>query len=419
MNGDGQLGSRASEATAGPAGTLPGPPSGPWAPPRTVPPELLRTPRRRGNTVFTVVVSAAMLLGAAVMCLVLVLSNAPDALAIGVVLAALPVGPVIACFLWLDRYEPEPVRLLVMAFGWGAVVATAAALVLQLLDQAVLGTPTSWAGTVVAPVTEEAAKGLFIVLLVWSRRRVIDGVLDGLVYAGLVGVGFAFTENILYLGSAYMGQGVGPGGLGEATTLFVVRGVFSPFAHPLFTSFIGVGVGVAVVTRSRVWRFLAPLLGYVAAVTAHASWNGSAFFDGGRAFVLTYLFAMVPAFLLLACLAVWVRSREGRMLTRSLTDCARRGLIEPAEVPWLVRLPARRAGRRYARSYGGPVADRVMREYQQQAVELGFLHDRWLRGTAPSDFSARGAAMVQRLHALRPYVGFPQPVLPAPWGAAR
>ena len=61
-----------------------------------MPPELLRTPRRRGNTVFTVVVSAAMLLGAAVMCLVLVLSNAPDALAIGVVLAALPVGPVIA-----------------------------------------------------------------------------------------------------------------------------------------------------------------------------------------------------------------------------------------------------------------------------------------------------------------------------------
>ncbi len=421
MNGDGQVGSRASEATGRPSGASTGLPAGPWAPPQTVPPELLRTPRRRGNTVLTVVVSAAMLLGAVVMCLVLVLSNAPDALAIGVVLAALPVGPVIACFLWLDRYEPEPVRLLVMAFGWGAVVATAAALVLQLLDQAVLGTPSSWSGTVVAPVTEEAAKGLFIVLLVWSRRRVIDGVLDGLVYAGLVGVGFAFTENILYLGSAYMGgQGAGPGGLGEATTLFVVRGVFSPFAHPLFTSFIGVGVGVAVVTRSRVWRFLAPLLGYVAAVSAHASWNGSAFLAGGQAFVLTYLFAMVPAFLLLAGFAVWARTREGRMLTRSLTDCARRGLIDPAEVPWLVRLPARRAGRHYARSYGGPVADRVMREYQQQAVELGFLHDRWLRGTAPPDFSARGAAMVQRLHALRPYVGFPQPALPStPWGATR
>ena len=60
------------------------------------------------------------------------------------------------------------------------------------------------------------------------------------------------------------------------------------------------------------------------------------------------------------------------------------------------------------------MADRVMREYQQQAVELGFLHDRYLRGTAPPDTGERGAVMVRRLRALRPYVGFPQPV-PAPW----
>ena len=63
---------------------------------------------------------------------------------------------------------------------------------------------------------------------------------------------------------------------------------------------------------------------------------------------------MVPAFLLLAGFAVWVRTREGRMLTRASPTARSRGLIEPAEVPWLVRLPARRAGRRYARSYGGP-----------------------------------------------------------------
>jgi RsiW-degrading membrane proteinase PrsW (M82 family) len=357
-----------------------------------------------------VIVSVAMLVGAVVMSVVLVLADAPGALAVGVLLAALPVGPVIASFLWLDRYEPEPVRLLVLAFFWGAVVATAAALILQSLDQSLLHTPKTWSGAIVAPVTEEGAKGLFILMLLWFRRRVIDGVLDGIVYAGLVGVGFAFTENILYLGGAYMGgHGSGPGGLGSATGLFVVRGIFSPFAHPLFTSFIGLGVGFAVVSKHKVWRFLAPLLGYVAAVVAHASWNASAFFGGGRTFVLTYVFAMVPAFLLLVVFASWARHREGRMLTRSLSDCARRGLIGAAEVPWLVRLSARRASRRYARTYGGPAAEKVMREYQQQAIELGFLHDRYLRGTAPSDFSERGAAMMQRLHALRPYVQFPRP----------
>ena len=351
-----------------------------------------------------------MLLGACVMALVLVLANAPGALAIGVILAALPVGPVIASFVWLDRYEPEPVPFLVMAFGWGALVATAVALVLQLLDQFVLGATDASSGIIVAPVTEEGAKGLFVLLLLWFRRRVIDGVLDGIVYAGIVGVGFAFTENIIYLGSAYMGQGSQPGGLGSATALFVVRGIFSPFAHPLFTSFTGLGVGFAVVAKRRRWRILSPLLGYLAAVTAHACWNASAFLSGGRLFVLTYLFAMVPAFLLLVGFATWARHREGVMLTRSLDDCARRGLIDRAEVPWLVRLPARRASRRFARTYGGPVADRVMREYQQQAIELGFLHDRYLRGTAPSDFAERGSMMVQRLRALRPYVGFPQPV---------
>ncbi len=377
------------------------------AAPAAVPPDLLRRPRRRGSAVFTVVVSVLMLLGAGVMCLVLVLADAPGALAVGVVLAALPVGPVIASFLWLDRYEPEPVRLLLLAFFWGAVVATAAALVLQSLDQIVLGTPDDWSAAIVAPVTEEGVKGLFILLLLWFRRRVIDGVLDGIVYAGLVGVGFAFTENILYLGGAYMGGDGQEGGLGSATGLFVVRGVLSPFAHPLFTAFIGLGVGFAVVAKHKGWRFLAPLLGYVAAVAAHATWNASAFFGGGGAFVLTYVLAMVPAFLLLVGFAVWARNREGRMLTRSLSDCAQRGLIGAAEVPWLVRLSARRASRRGARGYGGPVAERVMREYQQQAIELGFLHDRYLRGTAPADFAERGTAMVQRLHALRPYVQFP------------
>ena len=63
-----------------------------------------------------------------------------------------------------------------------------------------------WPAAVVAPITEEGAKGLFILLLLWFRRRVIDGVLDGIVYAGLVGVGFAFTENILYLGARLHGR---------------------------------------------------------------------------------------------------------------------------------------------------------------------------------------------------------------------
>ena len=96
------------------------------------------------------------------------------------------------------------------------------------------------------------------------------------------------------------------------------------------------------VAKKQSWRF-SPLIGYVVAVTAHATWNASAFFGGGGAFVLTYVFAMVPAFLLLVGFMVWARRREGAMLTRSLSDCAQRGYLGAYEVPWLVRLSARRA----------------------------------------------------------------------------
>jgi RsiW-degrading membrane proteinase PrsW (M82 family) len=356
---------------------------------------------------FTVLVSLAMLVGAGVMCLVLVAANAPDALAIGVVLAALPVGPVIACFLWLDRYEPEPGRLLALAFGWGALVATAVALILQALDQYFLGTPDDASAAIVAPITEEAAKGLFILLLLWFRRNELDGILDGIVYAGMVGIGFAFTENILYLSSAYVGGDGQAGGIEGAITLFVVRGVFSPFAHPLFTAFTGIGIGIAVVSRTPAARVLAPLAGYLLAVAAHAAWNVSVFLGSGERFVLTYLFVMVPGFFLIVGFAIWARRREAILLTEALTDCARRGFIDPAEIPWLVRLPARREARRIAEAVGGREARLTMAEYQQQAIELGFLHSRFLRGTAPPDFAQRGQYFVDAMRGLRPAVVWP------------
>ncbi len=55
-----------------------------------------------------------------------------------------------------------------------------------------------------APIVEEGAKGLFLVGLLIFRRRELDGVVDGIVYAGLTAAGFAFTENILYLGRALL-----------------------------------------------------------------------------------------------------------------------------------------------------------------------------------------------------------------------
>jgi hypothetical protein len=53
-----------------------------------------------------------------------------------------------------------------------------------------------------------------------------------------------------------------------------------------------------------------------------------------------------------------------------------------------------------------------MRVYQQAAIELGFLHHRYLRGTPPPDFAVRGQEHVLRISAVRPSIAFPGQVVP-------
>ena len=205
---------------------------------------------RRDSRAFTVVVIVLVCLGALPMLLIIALSSAPAIAVLATVLAAVPVVPLVLCYLWLDRYEPEPRRLLLLGLLWGAFAATFGALVVQGIGGLFAGVTDEVSLAVLAPVTEEASKGLFLLLLLWWRRAELDGILDGIVYAGMVGIGFAFTENILYLGASYNGtDGMGPGGLAGVTATFVVRCLFSPFAHPLFTAFTGIGVGIAVTTR--------------------------------------------------------------------------------------------------------------------------------------------------------------------------
>jgi RsiW-degrading membrane proteinase PrsW (M82 family) len=366
--------------------------------------------RRRESVIFTVVISVVAALAAIPIAIVLALSGGGSVVFLAAVFAFVPVGPVLACYLWLDRYEPEPKSLLLMGLAWGAFVATFLALLVQGIGGLVVPLSPKLASIVVAPVSEEGTKGLFLLLLLIWRRNELDGVLDGLVYAGMVGIGFAFTENILYLAAAYNGtEGMGPGGVEGLGTLFVIRCLASPFAHPFFTAFTGIGVGLAIASRSNAMRVLAPLGGYAFAVLGHAAWNASTFIDDGLGFFVVYFIVMVPAFLMLAGFALWMRSREKKLLTAALYDAAQRGLILPTDVPPIVDLAGRRAARRFARQHGGSRGLEAMREYQQAAIELGYLHHRFLNGTAPRDFAQRGQVFVDRMQAVRPWIAFPTP----------
>lgn len=316
----------------------------------------------------------------------------------GGLLAAIPVFPVVAAFLWLDRYEAEPPSMLAFAFAWGAAVATFGALVLNTASLKALeaaGGDMNTTAVFVAPVVEETMKGLAIVAILLLRRREFDGIIDGLVYAGMAGIGFAYVENILYLGRT-----VAEGGGGVTVVVFVLRCIVSPFAHPLFTAATGVGIGIAVRSRNPVVKIGAPIAGWCIAVLLHGAWNSSAV-TGLAGFVAVYVVFQIPVFIAVTVLAVLARRREGRLIGRHLAVYGTTGWLTPREVSMLSSLPARRDARGWAHRTGGADAARAMRDFQELASELAFLRERMTRGTAPQDARLQEYAMLGAMSHLR------------------
>jgi RsiW-degrading membrane proteinase PrsW (M82 family) len=212
----------------------------------------------------------AVVLGLVV--LVFVLGEAgPIGLAIGLFAAVLPAPLYLALGLRIDRYEPEPVGMLLGAFAWGATAAVVIALVLNTAAGLIVGssygeqTGELFAGNVSAPIVEETAKALVLLAIYRWRRNELNGVLDGLVYAAMVGLGFATTENVLYYARAAVE--------GQVTLVFVLRGVLSPFAHPVFTAMTGIGIALAVQARQPEVRVIAVVGGLLGAIALHSLWN--------------------------------------------------------------------------------------------------------------------------------------------------
>src|ERR1051325_4884087 len=168
----------------------------------------------------------------------------PVELIIGMVCAMLPVPIYIMLLLWIDRYESEPLWMLATSFLWGALVAVFIALILNTINGAIVAAATNSAqigenfGAVIsAPIVEESAKAFILFVLFFWKKDEFDGIVDGIAYAGMVGLGFAMTENILYYGRAI---DKGPEML---RGVFILRGMAAPFSHPLFTSMTGIGLG--------------------------------------------------------------------------------------------------------------------------------------------------------------------------------
>ena len=301
----------------------------------------------------------------------------PVGTAIGFVLSSVTMTVVVLAYVWLDRWEPEPPRLLVLAFLWGASVAVVIASILQIYAESVINPGemeevSSFSVVLGAPLTEEAAKGLFLLLMMTGRRRnELNSLTDCLVYAGLVGAGFAWLEDILYIAN---GESVS-----ESLLTAALRLIMGPFAHSLFTTFFGIGVYFAMQQRNAAAKAGCILLGYLGAVFMHGLWNGSSLV-GFEAYLLIYALWMVPVFVLVIVLGVQSRRREQRVAAEKLPGMIAAGLVTPNEATWLGSLRSRKLAINEATRSGGRPARKAVKKFAAQVVELAFVRDRIDRG---------------------------------------
>jgi RsiW-degrading membrane proteinase PrsW (M82 family) len=307
-------------------------------------------------------------------------------------LALLVISPVIFLYFLvikgMDRYEPEPFWLLTVMFFWGAVVATATAVVGNAIGEGALGwaldaergDPLLRASTAsfVAPLVEESTKGFGLIVLwglsaAWLREH--DGPLDGAIYGGVIGLGFTMTEDALYVASAGAQQGAA-----GFTGLFFVRTVLAGLGHASFTAMTGVGIGVAAESRSGLIKLIAPIGGWMAAVGLHFLHNFLVTFAlGGGIGLLLKLFVFwtfqVIFFFVILALAV----RDRAIVLRGLVDEAGQ-LLHPKElkrttsywmlVPFVNLFALMSSPGGYSRS----------RKKQLDLVELAFLKHRFRQG---------------------------------------
>ncbi|KNH18937.1 membrane protein [Arthrobacter sp. ZBG10] len=357
---------------------------------------LQRSPGRRGGLLgLTIGGSVLAFLSLFLVVPFLFANTGPGGLVIGFVASLVPLSIVLLAVQAIDKWEPEPKRLLFFAFTWGAAVSIAVTLLIQPLfvvtfqfsDEPDLRT---YLATVQAPIVEEFAKSLGLLVILLLARRHFDGPVDGVVFAFTIAGGFAFTENILYFGRA-IAESTDPAG--DFAQVFFLRGIMSPFAHALFTGTTGLVMGFA----ARRWHAGASVaaffVGLLPAMLLHNRWNSM-----GQGFLLDYALVQVPIFLLAVAGIILLRVAEKRLTRQRLLEYSAAGWFTAQEVQLLATLAGRRAALAWAAGYG---RKRQMKDFIRAATRLANIRQRILSGRDVPLHQAEERQQLQRVLALR------------------
>jgi protease PrsW len=227
--------------------------------------------------------------------------------------------------------------------------------------------------------------------------------LSGIVLAGLSGAAFAFTENILYYGRVYryaartFGE-VPP--LEALQNLFVLRGLITFFGHPLFTAMIGIGLAIALRSKSKIVRVVAPLAGYCVAVFLHMAFNTTASLMQGSNVLFIYLVVALPLVIGMIIFIVRQLFREGRLIRERLTDYVRLGWLPETDPKAMSRLRTRLRALWHA-LFEGPYTFLATIRMQRAVTELAYLRDALTRGIIDQTGRVREKELLAKIRATR------------------
>lgn len=225
-------------------------------------------------------------------------------LAVGASILSAVVG--LAFLAWAARLKPTVLSWLA-AFGWG----TGGALIFAgygntVIDSAVAASNLSddavdvVTSVVTGPLVEETGKGIGVLALVLAARKVLDRPAQGGVLGALVGLGFAWGEDVGYYVSALED---GMSGLWES---FLARALLGAYGHAIFTGVFGYALAWAVLRAQNVLvGLLAAAGGFIAALALHAQANGIGFLAPEDSWNLTYGAIEIPVLVVSVALLVW------------------------------------------------------------------------------------------------------------------
>ena len=276
---------------------------------------------------------------------------------ISILAATIPMILYLVLIWRFDIYEREPFRLVFQSYLWGAI----GAILLALLFSIFLNTGLSFFFPskkllsridtfYIAPFVEEITKGLFLLILVNSKR--FDNVTDGLVYGGAIGLGFGMTENFLY----FISYGKS---FPELFSLIIIRTFFSAVMHCVSTGTLGAFLGYAKFNKT-VHKIALPFIGLIIAMFIHFSWNYSVSYKSTAGLGFLFMFLTILVFIVVYWLSIL---KEKKIIYNELLPESENGLI-PLE--HLVILDSLK------RNKPGWVDESIRKAYIKAATTLAF-----------------------------------------------